>query len=95
MREDLPFRPEVIAQVREILVREGGPDWSWSHKTGTALADSPPLGWLVGIAEHQGRTWTFALNVDLGTAPQLRNEVTPSTRIDLARDLLRTASALP
>lgn len=93
--EDLPFRPEVIARVREILVRESGPGWSWSHKTGTALADSPALGWLVGITEHRERTWVFALNVDLEPNPEVRGEITPSTRVDLARDLLRSAGALP
>lgn len=95
VEKDLPFRPEVMAQVREILIRERGPDWTWSHKTGTALADSPALGWLVGITEHQGRTWVFALNVDLEPEVDLATETRPSSRVDLARALLRSAGALP
>lgn len=95
VEEDLPFRPEVMNQVRGILIREEGPGWTWSHKTGTALADDPALGWLVGIAENGDQTWVFALNVDLEKDPGLSGEIMPSSRVDLARDLLQSAGALP
>lgn len=95
VEDDLPFRPDVTDQVRDILVRESGRGWAWSHKTGTALADSPPLGWLVGTAENEERMWVFALNVDLERSTDLATETRPSSRIELTRDLLQNAGALP
>ena len=92
---DLPFRSDVVDQVRDILVRESGADWAWSHKTGTALAAEPVLGWLVGTAENAGRTWVFALNVDLGSVGRLDTQIGPLARQDLARRLLAGEGALP
>lgn len=95
--DELPFAPEHQAAVRDIIVRERGDGWTWSHKTGTALADST-LGWLVGTTSYDDRRWVFALNLDLGAlddAGGIRGQIDPRIRISLARDALEHLGALP
>ena len=92
---DLPFEPEHQAAVRDILVREQGDDWTWSHKTGTALSESVTLGWLVGITSYDDRDWVFALNLDLGPVDDIAGQIDPQVRITLARDALQLLGALP
>lgn len=97
MLDELPFAPEHQAAVREILVREEGEGWRWLHKTGTALAVEPTLGWLVGATINDDRTWVFALNVDLETVDEdgLVSEIDPEQRSALARQMLTELDALP
>lgn len=92
---DLPFRPEVIDAVTDIIVQERGEGWSWSYKTGTALAEDPDLGWLVGMTERGDRQWVFALNIDLGTIDGLEGQIVPASRQQIAGTILRMAGALP
>ncbi len=91
---DLPFDAEVVAEVREIIVREQGDGWSWSHKTGTGFDAGPPLGWLVGTTEYDDRTWVFAMNVDLqSTEPG--TPLDPQVRETVSRRILESIGALP
>lgn len=91
----LPFSDETVAAVRDILVRESGDGWAWSHKTGTSLSSTPDLGWLVGIAENEDRTWVFALNVDLEPVVDVETQLNPRARQDIARTILEMEGALP
>ncbi len=90
----LPFDADVVADVREIIVREQGNGWSWSHKTGTALAAEPTLGWLVGTTDHADRTWVFAMNIDL-EGPELATQIDPQVRQMVSRRILEDVGALP
>ena len=92
---DLPFEPAVTEAVLDILVRESADGWVWRHKTGTALAPDPDLGWLVGIAENDDRRWVFALNVDLEPVDDVSDELDPQLRQRLARSILEEEGALP
>jgi len=92
---DLPFDDSVVRAVRDILVRESGPGWAWSHKTGTVMSGSPQVGWLVGIAERDADTWVFALNIDLETDPEVASQIDPQARQHLARAILEAEGALP
>ena len=94
MNGDLPFAPEHQAAVRDILVRESGDGWAWGHKTGTALATQPVLGWLVGFVEHEGDTWVFAMNLDRGDV-EVDSQIDPQLRRALTRTILEDAGALP
>ncbi len=96
-RGDLPFADEHLAAVRDIIVRERGDGWTWSHKTGTALAAEQALGWLVGIAEYDGDAWVFALNLDLGPSDDaaLDSQIDPQVRQEIARAALVELGALP
>jgi beta-lactamase class D len=92
----LPFDDDVMSQAREIIVREEGDDWSWSYKSGTALAAEPTLGWLVGIAERADDDWVFALNIDLpGVEGTEDLQLQADRRVELARSLLEAEGALP
>ena len=88
MLDALPFGVDHQAAVRDILVRERGDGWAWLHKTGTALAAEPTIGWLVGATQYDGKTWVFALNLDVETIDR-------QARIEIARELLVDVGALP
>lgn len=92
--DDLPFSRENMAAVREIMVRESGDGWSWSHKTGTALSEDPVLGWLVGTTEYGGSTWIFAMNLDLGPV-DVPSQIDPQVRQQITRTILVAEGALP
>lgn len=60
----LPFKPEVVAALKPMLVQESGDGWSWSGKTGSCVpedARTPPHGWFVGEAERNGRRIAFVV----------------------------------
>ena len=92
---DLPFDDDVTAAVADIIVRATGEDWTWSHKTGTALSEDPDLGWLVGSTEHAGRQFVFAMNLDLTPVTDLDGQLDPLVRQSIARDILGSVGALP
>jgi len=60
--DKLPFDPRHQALVRRILIRDSGPGWVFSGKTGTAQHER--LGWFVGHVHAHGRDFVFALNVE-------------------------------
>ncbi|MGI9622269.1 MAG: penicillin-binding transpeptidase domain-containing protein [Acidimicrobiales bacterium] len=95
LADDLPFESGDQKAVREILVRERGDSWQWAHKTGTALATQPVLGWLVGFTEFGGSKWVFAMNVDLGSNVDLEDEIAPNLRQAISRSILEAEGALP
>ena len=92
---ELPFSGQVVAAVRDILVRESGDNWAWSHKTGTSLSSTPDLGWLVGIAENANQQWVFALNIDLERVDDVATQLDPQARQRIARTILESEGALP
>lgn len=86
--DDLPFAAGHMEAVKDILVRETSADWIWRHKTGTALAEDPALGWLVGSSHHDGRSFVFAMNIDLVSVSSVESQLDPMARQNLARELL-------
>ena len=92
---DLPFAEADIEAVLDILVRERTDGSVWRHKTGTALATTPELGWLVGTTEHDGRRFVFAMNLDLEPVEAVADEPDPQVRQQLSRELLVATGALP
>ena len=95
LTDDLPFAAEHIDAVKDILVRETSADWIWRHKTGTALAEDPALGWLVGSSHHDGRSFVFAMNIDLVSVSSVESQLDPMVRQNLARELLANYGAAP
>ncbi len=89
---DLPFEPTTLEEVREILERESGPRWVWSHKTGLSDAADPDLGWFVGVVDRDGTSWVFALNVDLEADGM---PLDPALRELVARQILESEGVLP
>jgi beta-lactamase class D len=88
----LPFNPEVMRQVRELMVLERGEHHTLYGKTGWGIIDGTHYGWLVGAIDVEGGIWVYATllvrhNADASTFPQARHDVT--------RALLREARLLP
>ncbi|MGE5475765.1 MAG: penicillin-binding transpeptidase domain-containing protein [Bacteroidales bacterium] len=68
VRDDLPFTPAAMAQVRAIMASPAANGAVIHAKTGYATAAQPRIGWWVGWVERNGRVVEFALNLDV-TAP--------------------------
>ena len=64
-RQVLPFPLQAQRAVREITLVEQGPGWELHAKTGWQNGPNPGVGWWVGWVEKGGRTYPFALNLDI------------------------------
>ncbi len=80
-RNDLPFPPETMAAVRDMVKLEEGPGWTLYSKTGTDAKSK--LGWWVGWVERWGENYVFALNLDL------KNPEDAAKRAELGRAALK------
>lgn len=83
-RDQLPFAPEHLAFVKDILIAERKNDKILRAKTGWAMDEQQNIGWYVGWVEQQGRPAFFALNI---TAPLGQPGFAPK-REGLARKIL-------
>jgi len=82
--DHLPFRKDVMATVRKLLVFKQGGDWVFSGKTGTAATnDKPVMGWFVGHVRSADRQFVFAINI------HAEDKVWGSTARDLAFEILK------
>jgi beta-lactamase class D len=64
--------------VKDMMVREQTPDYTWRGKTGWLTSTNPELGWFVGYLEQNKNVYFFATNININKpedAP-LRIEVT-------------------
>ena len=64
-RQVLPFPLQAQRAVREITLVERGPGWELHAKTGWQNGPNSGVGWWVGWVEKGGRTYPFALNLDI------------------------------
>lgn len=87
-RGELPFPPAVQAATRDILRLEQGDGWTLYGKTGWQNAPGPGIGWWVGWVDKGGRTYAFALNLDI------RQAADADQRIPLGKACLRALSVL-
>ncbi len=76
---ELPFSARSQGLLREIMPREaeGKAGATIFYKTGLASAATPPVGWVAGWLELDGKSYPFALNFDItrDDAPPLRLEI--------------------
>jgi beta-lactamase class D len=84
----LPVPVEIQKTVRDMVLMEEGDEWAIYGKTGWAMGTEPDLGWWVGWVEKEGKTHTFALNIDM-PAEEDRNK-----RIGLGKASLVTLGIL-
>ncbi len=90
--DQLPCSPEVMRQVRELMVLERADHHVLYGKTGWGIIDNVNYGWLVGAIDVEGGVWLYATllvkkNADASTFPKARYDVT--------RAMLRRAKLLP
>jgi beta-lactamase class D len=85
----LPARPESIAAVKEITLRETSDGRELHYKTGWGQPPGEPqIGWLVGWVQSKEGTSTFALNIDLA-----KSEDAPK-RLIVAKECLKMLGTL-
>jgi beta-lactamase class D len=68
----LPFRPEVMAEVREIMIADRRDGWTLRAKTGMTLRVEHKIAWYVGWVEAAKGPVFFATNFDIETADDAR-----------------------
>lgn len=64
-QDKLPFPKQAMARTREIALTESTSSYQLYAKTGLADAAPPHVGWWAGWVQKDGRTYAFALNIDL------------------------------
>ncbi|MBK7704313.1 MAG: class D beta-lactamase [Acidobacteria bacterium] len=77
-RNRLPFSPQVINIVKDIMIEEKTANYTLRAKTGWADAYTPQVGWWVGYVERAGNAYFFATELDIKSdadAPK-RKEIT-------------------
>ncbi len=90
-RNELPFRPEVMNTVKEIMGSERRPTYVLRSKTGLAvLAETHNVGWWVGWVEQQDEVTFFAIALEAESP----DEGFVPARIAIARDALRSLGVL-
>ncbi len=86
----LPFREDVMAQVRDLMVAARGDGWTLRAKTGMTLRVEHPIAWYVGWVEADGRLPVFfASNFDIAT------DTDAGPRLAIAYENLVRLGALP
>ena len=87
--ESLPIKPEATRAVKEITLLEKTEAYELHAKTGWWVGSAPPhIGWWVGWIEREGKTYPFALNIDMSTG-----EEAPK-RISIGRECLKALGKL-
>jgi zinc D-Ala-D-Ala dipeptidase len=74
----LPFSPQVISLVKEIMVEEKTDRYTLRAKTGWSDAYTPQVGWWVGYVERGSDAYFFATEIDIvkDTDAARRKEIT-------------------
>ena len=88
---DLPFRPEVMQEVREIMRSESAADFTIFSKTGWAtLGESDHTGWWIGWVEKSDKPFFFATVLQT-TVP---GEMFGPARLEITRQVLKQLRVL-
>jgi len=62
---NLPFSTRTMDLVKDIMVREQTPAYTWRGKTGWLTSTKPELGWFVGYLEQTKNVYFFATTIDM------------------------------
>lgn len=63
--DKLAFSPSAMAATRDIIMQVKTPSGALFGKTGWTTGPNPDIGWWVGWVRKEGRTYAFALNIDI------------------------------
>ncbi len=80
----LPFSPQVISTVKEILIEEKTDKYTLRAKTGWSDAYSPQVGWWIGYVERGADVYFFATEIDIN-----KNE-DAAKRKEITRNILKS-----
>jgi len=84
----LPASHRAMRKVHRMMVVEREGRTIVRGKTGYVFTTTPHVGWWVGWVARAGRTWTFALNLDITRAEHA------AARVTIGRTILRELGAL-
>lgn len=88
-QDQLPFSPAAMATTRQLILQTKTPNAALYAKTGWADKPNPDIGWWVGWVRKDGRSYAFALNVDIKT------DADAARRIPLGRASLAALGVFP
>lgn len=90
---DLPFSPETIAKVREIMIAAEAPGYVLRGKTGWGRVDGRDTGWWVGYIETADNTVWFATRLKKDT--DNKNPDFPGCRKSITEKVLTALGYIP
>jgi D-alanyl-D-alanine dipeptidase len=79
----LPFSPQVIDKVKDIMIEEKTDKYTLRAKTGWSDVYTPQVGWWIGYVERADNVYFYALEIDI-----TKNEDAPK-RKEIARKILQ------
>lgn len=88
-RNRLPFSPQVIDAVKDLMIEEKSTGHVLRAKTGWSNAYDPQVGWWVGYVERAENVWFFAIELDM------KSDDDAPKRRDIAKKILREKGILP
>jgi beta-lactamase class D/D-alanyl-D-alanine dipeptidase len=80
----LPFSPQVIAVVKDILTEEKTDKYTLRAKTGWSDSFTPQVGWWVGYVERGKDTYFFATEIDIN------KDADAAKRKEITRNVLKS-----
>jgi beta-lactamase class D/D-alanyl-D-alanine dipeptidase len=80
----LPFSPQVISTVKDILTEEKTGKYTLRAKTGWSDAYKPQVGWWVGYVERGGEVYFFATEIDI------KKDEDAAKRKEITRNILKS-----
>lgn len=80
----LPFSPQVISTVKDILIEEKTNKYTLRAKTGWSDAYTPQVGWWIGYIERGADVYFFATEIDIN-----KNE-DAAKRKEITRNILKS-----
>lgn len=83
-RQQLPFKAEHYAVLKQIMLVEQTDDYKLYAKTGWAQPPEGDHGWYVGYVERDNQVWLFAMNIDIHSSEDAKK------RIEITRQALAT-----
>lgn len=74
-RQQLPFKAEHYAVLKQIMLVEQTVDYKLYAKTGWAQPPEGDHGWYVGYVERGNAVWLFAMNIDIHSYEDAKKRV--------------------
>jgi beta-lactamase class D len=83
----LPFSPETMKTVKEIIILEETGNYQLSGKTGWSTQVNPDIGWFVGYVEVDEDIYYFATNVDHEGSEASLGKISQEITVEILTDL--------
>ncbi len=79
----VPFAPQVIEKVKDIMIEEKTDKYTLRAKTGWSDAYTPQVGWLIGYVEKGTEAYFFATEIDI------KKDEDAAKRKEITRNILK------